>query len=795
MFRNYLKATFRYLLCHRVFSGINLFGLATGLSVCFFALLYVTFELSYDRFHERAGQIYRLVTDIETSVDINYQSSSAPMASALLATFPEVKAATRIFLDYLIVRKDQDNYKEEPIAYADSTLFSVFTFPLIQGDPRSVLNAPWNIVLSETASRKYFGSDNPVGKTLLINEGEPAYVAGIMKDIPYNSHFRVDILVSMSSLISKESDWDENWKRFGFYTYLLLPENFDALELSSKLPDFIKQHIDQTETKYTLLLEPLKRVYLYGKARGSRVGSSASGSISNIYIFSLVAAFVLFIGCFNFINLTTALSVQRVKEIGVRKVIGASKAQLIIQFLMDSIFLCLLAFVVALALCIAMLPLFNQLSGKIVSVNIFEHVNYILLLLSVAVMIGALSGIFAALFLSGLQPISGLKKELHSRAKASMIRKILVVTQFSISIILIVATAVVYEQLYFMQNQQLGFKKDHLLVIDFQFDARINQQDETVVKRLTGIPGIDLVSMSSCIPGRANHKFLTKVEKQDDEIQELLSDTYFVDYDFLLQYEIEVVAGRDFSRQFASDHRNAMIINEAAARTLGYHDPNDAIGKRFWQRGGSGLIIGVVKDFHFHSFQEEVQPLTFLVSKSFFTFLSIKISSQNLPQTIGRIENEWQQLVPGLPLIYFFADDAYNAQYVAEERFGKLFICFAALAIILSCLGLLGLSVFSITRRTREIGIRKILGAPLFGIVSLLTKEFMLLIVVAFIIAVPVTWISMNQWLQEFAYRINISWWIFVAAGMACLLVAFATISFMAIKAALANPVEALKTE
>ena len=346
-----------------------------------------------------------------------------------------------------------------------------------------------------------------------------------------------------------------------------------------------------------------------------------------------------------------------------------------------------------------------------------------------------------------------------------------------------------------MQNQQLGFRKDHLLVIDFQFDQRINQHNEEVLNQFANIPGVSGVSMSSCIPGRANHKFLTRIENENNDVQELQSDAYFVDYDFLPQYEIPLIAGRNFSREIISDLRNTMIVNETMAKSLGFSDPNDAIGKRYWQRGNTGLIIGVVRDFHFHSYQEVVQPLTFQVALGFLTFLSINVPSESVKETIGSIEKVWRELVPGMPLVYFFADEAYNAQYVSEERFGKLFICFATLAILISCLGLLGLSAFSITRRTREIGVRKVLGASVSGIIVLLTKDFLLLICIAFIIAIPIAGFSMNQWLHEFAYRIDIPWWIFVAAGLMAILVAFATISFLAIQAAVANPVESLKAD
>jgi putative ABC transport system permease protein len=796
MIKNNFKTAFRYLWNHKVFSGINLIGLATGLCVSFFALLYVHFELSYDNYNKNADRIYRLVTDVETSAGTNYESTSAPMAPAIKAAFPEVQAATRVFLDYLIVQKDQDNFGEEAIAYADSSLFSVFTLPLVRGTASTVFNTPFNIVLSETAARKYFGKGDPIGKTLLIDGKNPATVTGIMKDMPNNSHFRVDIFLSMSTLLKEFAPgMNTNWKKFGFYTYLLLPKNYNPSKLAAKLPDFIKNSMDESQVHYSLALEPLKDVYLKGKSRGNRTGSSISGNINNVYIFSLIAIFVLFIACFNFINLTTAFSLQRAKEIGVRKVLGASKKQLIFQFLFDAVLLCVIAFAIALILCVLLLPVINQLSGKIISTTIFEPIRYIGLLFLIAISIGLVAGIYPAFFLSRFQPISSLKGKFISGTKGLLLRKVLIVTQFSISIILIIATIVVYTQLHYMQNHDLGFKKDHQLVIDFHFDDRIVDHSEVVKQQLMSLPGISMASMSSAIPGRFNHTFPTEIEGPKNNMEEFRSDSYFVDDDFLSQYQIQLIAGRAFSKDIGSDTKNAMIINEAALKSLGYHDPNSVIGKRFTQRGNSGTIIGVIKDFHFHSFTEEVRPLTFIVAPGFFTFLTLDISSKNLQGTMKSLENKWKELAPGMPMIYFFADDAYNAQYKSETQFGKLFMCLAIIAILLSCLGLLGLSAFSTVQRTKEIGIRKVLGSSVSAIVRLLTKDFLKLILISFVIGVPIAWLGMNKWLQEFAYRINISWWIFALAGIFVIFIAFLTISFQAIKAAVANPVESLRSE
>jgi putative ABC transport system permease protein len=468
---------------------------------------------------------------------------------------------------------------------------------------------------------------------------------------------------------------------------------------------------------------------------------------------------------------------------------------LISQFLIDAVLLCLVAFAIAIFLCILLLPVFNQLSGNVISTSIFDNLNYVGLLLLIAISAGLLSGIYPAFFLSGFQPISSLKGKFIYGSRGIALRKILVVIQFSISIILIVATIVVYTQLHFMQNHELGFKKDHQLVIDFHFDKRIIDHDEVVKRQLMSLPGISMATMSSAIPGRYNHTFSSEIEDTKNVMQELRLNTYFVDYDFLNQYQIKLIAGRSFSKNITSDLRNSMIINEAALKSMGYNNPYAVIGKNFTQRGNSGTIIGVIKDFHFHSFTEEVQPLALMASPGFFTFLTLNISSQNLQTTMKSLGKIWKEFVPGMPMIYFFADDAYNAQYKSEAQFGKLFICFSIVAILLSCLGLLGLSAFSTVQRTKEIGIRKVLGSSIYSIVKLLTKDFLILIGIAFLIGVPIAWFGMNRWLQEFAYRINIGWWVFALAGLSVMSIALITVSFQSIKAAIANPVESLRSE
>jgi putative ABC transport system permease protein len=774
-----------------MFSLINIIGLATGICVCFFALLYIHFELNHDTYNQKAGNIYRLVTDIKTPSGINYESTSTPMGPAIKTVFPEVKDMARVFMDDMILQSNRGNPIKEEVAYADSSVFKIFSWPLLRGNIRHLFITPCDVVLSETAAKKFFGNIDALGQTLMINGKTKATVTGIMKDIPYNSHLRVDIIFSITTLVNE--DWNNNWTSFGFYTYLLLQPGQSAASLQAKLPAFVKANIDQTDFKYQLSLEPLKKVYLYSKPRGHRTGTSTSGSIINVYIISIIAVLVLFIACFNFINLTTAFSMQRAKEIGVRKVLGASKYQLMLRFFMDALVLCLIAFLIALLFAMLLLPLFNQVVGTVVSGGIFHNLQNILWLLLLAVVVGILSGAYPALFLSGFKPIGSLKGKTGSSGTGLVLRRSLVVAQFSISIFLILATTIIYMQLNFMQNQQLGFQKDHKLIIDYQFSKRVNQHIEGIKQQLAGVSGVGLVSFSSSIPGTSNNQFNTIIENSKGENQQQRPDIYFIDNTFLKQFRIDVIAGRGFSKNLAPDSMKSMLINQAMLKSLGFRNADEAIGKHFTQLHHQGQIVGVIKDFHNHSFLETVQPLTLRVDPSHLTNITIDITSPNVRSAVSKLESAWKNIAPGVPFVYFFADEAYNQQYITQERFGKLFICFAMVAIVISCLGLLGLSAYNIAQRKKEIGIRKVLGASVSSITVMLSKDFIKLIIIALFVASPVSWWAMNNWLQTFAYRINIPLWVFLFSGFAAILIALLTISFQSIKAAIVNPVESLR--
>ena len=796
MLPNHLRTTLRYLWSRKFFSGINLLSLAIGLCICFLAGLYVQFELNYDAYHDNADRIYRLVTDVETATGISHESTSAPMASALQSAFAEVENATRVLLDYLMVQpEDRSFFGEETVAYADPSLFSVFTFPLLSGNAATALEAPLTVVLSESAAQRFFGTTDCLGETLLLADAL-ATVTGVMRDMPHNSHFRVDILVSMATLLEVwNPSMRQQWSRFGFYTYLLLPAHTDVTQLSAKFSRHIRPHL-APETQYTLSLEPLTELYLTGQARGSRTGSSKHGNLRNIYVFSVVALLVLFIACFNFVNLTTALSLQRTKEVGVRKVLGASRRQLLGQFLLDAVLLSLLASGLALLLSALLLPWFNHLAGSVVRTNLLSHLPDVGGLLVVALLAGGLSGLYPAWLLSGLGGSGNIGRLTGSKPNGHSLQRVLTVAQFSGSVILMVVTAVVYRQLQYLQTSDPGFAK-HQLVVDFHFDREVWGRSPLIKQQLTDVPGVSAVSLSSSVPGHANRKYVTQLEDNNHEFQELMLDAYFVDYDFLEQYDLNVIAGRGFSVDRASDSTEAMLLNEAAVRQLGFSDPEAALGKRFEQKGRQGTIVGVVQDFHVHSFREAIAPLALRVTPGFnlYTFVTLTVSPQDVPATISALKSHWEELVPGKPFAYFFLDENYNQQYANEARFGQLFFSLATVAILLSCLGLVALSTLSAVRRTKEVGIRKVLGASVPSVVRLLTQDFLKLVLVAIAMGIPVAWWLAEGWLQTFAYRVNVSGWLLLGVGLAAVTVAAITVGFQAVRAAVVNPVDSLRAE
>jgi putative ABC transport system permease protein len=794
MYKNYFKIAFRSLLRHKAFSFINIMGLAVGMTASFLIFLYVRFETSYDDFHKKADRIYRIVTDTKTPTEtISQGETTNPIAINIRKDFPEVEDAVRLGRYSFLVLKGEVKFQEKNSILADSSLFKIFDFPLISGNKNTALKEPMSIVLSRSAAKKYFGNTNPLGQQVLLTGlAINATITGVMKDIPANSQIKADMFVSMSSFkqIYGYAQSDSEWTNHNYYTYVLLKPHADVKALQGKFPAFMEFHHGQQAKELQmqdyLSLEPLRDVYLKSKRDGFE-----TGSINNVRIFSVIALFILLIACINFINLTTARSVERAKEVGIRKVMGAVRFQLAKQFIIESVIICLISFLLSLLLCSLILPLFNQLAGKEISTGILNHPLNIFSLFLLAAGIGVVAGFYPSFVLSSFQPVSVLKGRFSTGSRGLLLRKSLVVFQFTISIVLIVGTIIVYRQLSYMRNQDLGFNKEQTIIIDTNFD----KNKDAFKQSLSSVPGVVSSSYSSSIPGGGNTSAYSEVQNKAGVMQKTNLDLYFVDFGYIDQYKLKVVAGRAFSKDFPTDSTQAMIINESAAKLLGYNSSQEAVGRNFDQWGRHGKIIGVLKDFHYKSLQGNIMPLTMRIETWAYGMISIKVASSNLPATIKAIESKWNQVIPKRPFDYNFLDQFFDKQYRADEKFGNLFFNFAILAIFISCLGLLGLASYSTIQRTKEIGMRKVLGASVSNIVNLLSIEFIKLVLIALIIASPLAWLSMHEWLQDFAYRIGITWWVFGLAGLAAIIIAFLTISFQAIKAAIANPVKSLRTE
>ncbi len=793
MIKNYFKIAFRNLWRHKGYSAINIGGLAVGMTAGFLLLLYIGYEMSYESFHSNKDQLYRVVTDIKTPSD-DYKTPVVDwnILSEITAEFPEIQNSTRLFDTEFDVQKDGANFNEDRVLGVDDTFFEIFDYKLLQGNPSEVLKAPFSLVLSETTAKKYFGNENALGKTLkIMDDSRVATVTGIMQDNPDNTQIKSDLLISISTYTEVlDPSLNQSWADFSNRGFVVLNKNVNTKDLENKIAAFNQRiHGDamrETELDLTYFLEPIEDIYLYSE-RGS------SPQIGNVYIFLIVALFILLIASINFINLTTARSVERAKEVGIRKVIGAQKSQLSIQFLSESIVICLFAFILAIVFTWIALPYFNELAGKEIASSIWDNPLYPLSLFGIAILIALFAGSYPALVLSSFKPIQVLKGKFSSTSRGALLRKGLVISQFTISVVMIVCTIIVYNQISFMRDQDLGFNMDQVMIVETDGSA----QQKRMIDELEKIPSIVSISTAATVPGGGgdNSQALSKIVNQQGNEQTLTIERYRIDDEYIDQFGLKLLAGRNFSRELASDSLNSMIINEKALQLLGYSDPQEVIGKGFDQWGRQGQVIGVVKDFHMTTLKEEIAPLSMVYNNTGNSLINVKMSGVNVQQTVAQIEESFRKSFPNKSFYYEFVNDLFHEQYQAEELFGKLFLGFALLAIFISCLGLFGLASYSTLQRRREIGIRKVLGASSIGIVNLLSKDFLKLVLISVLIATPIAWFAMDEWLQDFAYRMNLSWWIFALAGALAIGIALFTVSFQAIKAAIANPVNSIKTE
>jgi putative ABC transport system permease protein len=809
MIRNYIKIAIRSLRKNKGFTTINILGLALGLATCLLIVLYVADELSYDRYNDKAGRIYRVNEDLKLGDNsVKYAVCMAPLAKILTAEYPYVENATRIKnAGTSHVKKGTLNISENRIAFADPSLFDVFTLPMINGNPASALVEPNSVVITETTSKKYFNSTNVVGKTLLFNDNTLCKVTGVIKDVPQQSHFNFDFFISMSSFPDSRST---EWLRSDYNTYVLLKDKSYAKQLEASFPALLekfsgpqmkselKMSIAEFEKRgsfFRLNLIPLTDIHLKSNISGE-LGSN--GTKQYIYIFLLIAVFILLIACVNFMNLSTARSSNRAREVGVRKVLGSARKHLIAQFLTESVLVTVIATVLAFVVALFLLPLFNQLSGKALAINAASLGWIVPSLLFVALFVGILSGSYPAFYLSAFQPVDVLKGKLSAGFKGGRLRSFFVVFQFSISILLIIGTLVIYNQLNYIQTKNLGYNRNQVLVIKNVFE--LNNQAKLFKQKVKEIPGVINATMTGFLPTSGFKS--TSIYYRDATLNEKTSmfpQNWQVDEDYVPTLDMKMAAGRNFSKDMPTDSAG-VVINQAAAKFLGFKDPVNSI---IYRSMGSQhdmahmkqyRILGVVKDFNFNSLHENVTPVILTLADD-NGGLSIRVNTDNLTSLLAQITSVWKELNPNVQVNYSFMDQDFDATYRTEQRTGQLFIIFTTLAIVIACLGLFGLAAYAAEQRTKEIGIRKVLGASVTAIASMLSVDFVKLVGISILIASPMAWYLMNKWLQDFAYRISIQWWMLVVAGVAALLIAIITVSFQSVKAAIANPVDSLKNE
>jgi putative ABC transport system permease protein len=786
MFKNYLKIAFRSLKKHRGYSSINIVGLAIGMAACLLLFLWIQNELSYDRYHEKAGRIFRVFQqdEVEGRVD-RFAWTPAPLGPALVNEFPDIEKAVRFGRNRFLISYENKRFYED-VFFADPEVFDVFTFPLIKGDPKTVLKEPRSIIISEEIKEKYFAEEDPIGKIINLDEFGDFKITGVLKNIPPNSHFRFDFLGFFKDYAAHNFG---QWGISNYWTYVLTSKNFNQDKFKEKLPEFVEKYRGkEVRDKYKLTypLQPLTSIHLHSDLRGEIEPNS---DIETIYIFSAVALFILLIACLNYINLSTARYASRAREVGLRKVIGASRRQLINQFLGESLLFSFIGLLLAVALAELFLPLFNSLSGKRLTIDYLD--NFILLpgLVIIVLFVGLTAGSLPALYLSALQPAKTLKGMLKAGSRVSWLRRSLVLSQFAISIIFVFCTITISNQLSYIRNKKLGFNKEHVINIPI-YDKDALQRYETIKNEFLKNPRILGVSASSFFPG--------KVSWYQDYWYEGMSDRENpmicwipVDHDFLPTFGIELVSGRNFSRDFPSDVKGAYILNESAVKEIGWDSP---LGKQL-KIVEKGTVVGVVKDFHFKSLHQQIEPLALYLCPEYFEYLSVRIRPGVIPQTLAFLKDKWQELVPNQLFQYSFLDEDFDRLYKAEMRLEKIFGIVTSLAVFIACLGLFGLAAFTAEQRTKEIGVRKVLGASVTGIFILLSKEFTRWVLVANVIAWPLAYYAMSRWLQNFAYRTSIELWIFLLAAAVAFVVALLTVSYQAVRAALANPVESLRYE
>jgi putative ABC transport system permease protein len=804
MLKNYLKVALRNLWKNKAFSAINILGLASGLAVCLLIVLYVVDELSYDKYNANADRIYRLDADIYfNNTSAIFAVSPDPLALTLKREYPVVQEMTRINYEKdILIKKDNQNVQDQHCAYVDSTFFKVFTLPMIAGNAATALKEPNSIILDETTAKKYFNSTDVIGKTLRVDNNADCKITGVIKDIPRQSHFHFHFIRPRG----KDND---SWLSNNTFNYILVKPGVSRAEMQRDVDATVNKYIGreleqqlhsslkdlQSKGNHFIYhMMPLTDIHLHSN---KQYEYEVNGDVTYVYIFSVIAIFILLIACVNFMNLSTARSANRAKEVGIRKVVGSLRTSLIAQFLTESVLLSFLSLVLAIVLAALLLPLFNQLTGKHMSVATLFSTWLFPVMIGLVSVVGCIAGSYPAFYLSSFQPIQVFKGKVAKGFRNSWLRSSLVVFQFSISIILIIGTIVIYNQINYIRAKKIGYNRDQVLVVHNIYN--LNNNRRLFRDQLLNTPGI-VNATEGDMPTR--NSFDNEGWFRDpsfDVSKGVVLNNFYVDEHYIPTLGMEMKEGRNFSKDFRTDS-SGVILNEAALKVLGFKDPfQETLYRPSFHKDGTITpapfhIIGIVKDFNFNSLHQAIAPLIIQLSDN-YSSAAFRISTKNINSVISSIQSKWNEMAPGQPFNYTFMDDDFNNIYTAEQQTGKLFITFAVFAIFIGCLGLFGLVTYAAEQRTKEIGIRKVLGASVGGIVAMLSKDFARLVLIASIIAFPVAWWIMHNWLESFAYRTDISWWIFVAAAIVAVLIAMITVSVQAIKAAIANPIKSLRTE
>jgi len=791
MFKNYFTIALRIVRRQKGYSFIKISGLSIGMACCILILLFVRYQLSFDKFHEQKDRIYRVLSELDLTQGKEIVCLTAlPLAPALKDDIEAIPKAARLSGGGRILFRAGDKKFFERVYFADADALDIFTFPLRVGNAQSALTDPFSIVVTDEVARKYFSDENPIGKTITLQNSNDYRITGILEAIPGNSHLRFDALASFSSLANTDRVKGNYWDRFSNdYTYILLQEGADPEEVRRQLPAFMAKHIPAEEDRYGLHLQPLKDIHF------SSLNYDYSRRISKeyLYAYSAIAVFILLIACINFMNLATARSAGRAREVGIRKVVGAQRKQLIQQFFSESVLIAVLALVVAIGLVALLLPYFSQFIQEELSFDLWHDWSLVISLLGLCVVVGFVSGSYPALVLSSFRPIKVLRKTVEKNKKGLSFRTVSIVMQFAISIILITATAVVYAQLHYMRNKDLGFDAEQVLAIHTRNDYFKDRAD-AFKNEITRNPFVLNASASFGTPASGSGSGRTFIPEGFPEGESLHLETLFVDYDFIETFGLTLLHGRDFSREFSTDAEQAFILNETAARKMGWNDP---IGKRLALEDTEikGKVIGVVKDFHYDSVDNAISPMVLTLLPFQVEYISVKFQRERIAQVLAFLASTWKNFAPDYPFEYFFINEEFDTYYNFERRLGNLFTYCAILALLISCMGVFGLASFTAEQRTKEIGIRKVLGASVQGIIYLLSKEFIKWILMANVFAWPLAFFVMNKWLTNFAYRINIGPWVFALSGFLALFIALLTISYQCVKTAMANPIDSLRYE